>query len=325
MASLTRRRLMLAGATAAAGLTAPARAQTFPSRPIRLVVPGGAGGSPDIVARIFAGPFGEALGQTVIVENVAGAAGILGTDKVAKAEPDGHTLLYGFQQVATMNPALYPDLPYKPERDLAPVGMTLDLAYMLIASPKFAANDLAQLAAMAKARPRAITYASTGVGSAAHLGVVLLENRAGVEMLHVPYRAGAAANTDIMSGVVDLRLDAVAASLALARSGAVKVLAVTTPNRLPELPGVPTVAESFPGFELLGWQGVWAPAGTPAAVVQKLSAALLAVVGRRDVRAQIAGLSYAPTGSTPEQMAAAIRKETAQWADIVKNANISAQ
>ena len=317
---------MLAGAAAAAGpAAAPSSAQTFPNRPIRLVVPGAAGGSPDIVARIFAGPFGEALGQSVVVENVPGAAGILGTDKVAKAEPDGHTLLYGFQQVATQNPALYPDLPYKPERDLAPVGMTLDLAYMLIASPKFAANDLAQLAAMAKARPRAITYASTGVGSAAHLGVVLLENQAGVEMLHVPYRAGAAANTDIMSGVVDLRLDAVAASLALARSGAVKVLAVTSPNRLPELPDVPTVAESFPGFELQGWQGVWAPAGTPPAAVQKLSAALLAVVARQDVRAQIARLSYAPTGTTPEQMAATIRKEAAQWAATVKNANISAQ
>ena len=322
-----RQQLVALAVAAGAALVpfADAAAQSYPDRPIRLVMPGGAGGSPDILARLIAAPLGELLGQPVVVENVAGAAGIIGTEKVSKAPADGYTLLYGFNQIATMNPALYSKLPYKPEKDLAPIGVLLNVSYMLIASPTFAPNNLAELIALSKAKPNSVSYASTGVGSAAHLGIVLLDKMAGITMLHVPYKAGSAANADIMGGVVDTRLDAVAASLELAKSGKVKVLAVTADKRIPALPNVQTVSETLPGYELTGWQGMWAPAGTPAPVIQKLNAALKTVMEMPKIRKQIADLSYEPAMSTPEQMAVRIRKETEQWATTVKEANITPQ
>ena len=325
MKSLKHFLIAIAAASTALIAAAPASAQTYPDHPIRLVMPGGAGGSPDIIARIIAQPLGELLGQPVVVENIAGAAGIIGTDKVAKAAADGYTLLYGFNQLVTMNPALYANLPHQPQKDLAPVGQVLNLSYMLIASPDFPANNLAELIAMAKAKPNSVTYASTGAGSAANLGVVLMDKMAGIEMLHVPYKAGSAANSDVMAGIVNLRLDAVAASLELARGGKVKVLAVTGDKRIPALPQVPTVAETLPGYELFGWQGIWAPAGTPAPVMQKLSAALRAVLARPEVAKQITDLSYELAPSSPEQMAKRIATESDQWAKLIKEAGIQPQ
>ena len=325
MRSLKRRLIVIAAAAFVLNPVADAMAQNYPDRPIRMVMPGAAGGSPDILARLIAQPLGELLGQPVVVDNVAGAAGIIGTDKVAKSPADGYTLLYGFNQIATMNPALYAKLPYQPEKDLVPVGLLLNVAYMLIASPSLPAKNLADLIAMAKAKPNKLTYASTGVGSAAHLGVILLDKMAGIEMLHVPYKAGSAANADIMAGVVDVRLDAVAASLELAKGGKVKVLGVTSDKRIPALPDVATFSETLPGYVLTGWQGIWAPAGTPEPIVQKLNAALKKVMEMPKVRKQITDLSYEPAMSSPEEMAKRIRKETEQWATTVKEAGITPQ
>ncbi|HEY4066372.1 MAG TPA: tripartite tricarboxylate transporter substrate-binding protein, partial [Burkholderiaceae bacterium] len=262
--------LILAFGAGAAG------AQGYPAKPIRVIVPSSPGGSPDILARMIAAPLGDELGQPLVVETMSGAGGIIGTEKVAKSAPDGYTLLYGFNQVATMNPPLYKKLPYQPERDLAPIGLTLNLSYMWIANNDFAPKTIAELVALNRSKPGSVNYASTGPGSAAHLGGVLLERMSGTQMSHVPYRGNT--NSDLLGGVVQLKLDPVAASIGLVKSGSVKVLAVSSPKRLAILPDVPTVAETLPGYEMTGWQGLWAPVGTPAAIIQRVNAAMVKVV-----------------------------------------------
>lgn len=296
-------------------------AQTYPSKPIRLIVPSSPGGSPDVLARLISVPLGEELGQPVIVETIPGAAGIIGTDKVAKAAADGYTLLYGFNQVATMNPPLYKKLPYQPVRDLAPIGLTLNLTYMWIANADFESKNMADLVKLNRAKPGSVNYASTGNGSAAHLGGVLLERMTNTQMTHVPYRSNT--NSDLMAGVVQLKLDPVAASLGLVRSGKVKVLAVSSSKRLAVLPDVPTVAETVPGYELVGWQGLWAPAGTPAAIIQRVNAAMVSVIQSPEMQKRILDLGYEPLGSSPKDMAERIRVELAEWTQTLKQANIT--
>lgn len=311
---------LLAGAAMLGGLGL-AHAQGYPSKPIRIIVPSSPGGSPDILARLISGPLAEELGQALIVEAIPGAAGIIGTDKVAKASADGYTLLYGFNQVATMNPPLYKKLPYQPERDLLPLGLTLNLAYMWIANSDFEPNTIAELTRLNRAKPGSVNYASTGPGSAAHLGGVLLEKMTGTQMNHIPYRSNT--NPDLLAGVVQLKLDPVAASIGLAKAGKVKVLAVSSPKRLAVLPDVPTVAETVPGYEMTGWQGFWAPAGTPPAIVQRLNAAIVKVIHTPDMQKRIQELGYEPLGSSPKEMADRIRSELASWSAIIKQANIA--
>jgi tripartite-type tricarboxylate transporter receptor subunit TctC len=311
---------LLAGATLVFSSQASC-ADDYPSKPIRLIVPSAPGGSPDVLARLISVPLGQELGQPLIVETLPGAAGIIGTDKVAKAAPDGYTLLYGFNQVVTMNPPLYKNLPYQPERDLVPLGMTLNLSYMWIANNDFAPKNIADLIALNRAKPDSVNYASTGNGSAAHLGGVLLERMTNTKMTHVPYRGNT--NVDLMAGVVQVKLDPVAASLGLVKAGRVKVLAVSSPKRLAVLPDVPTVAETVPGYELTGWQGVWAPTGTPPAIVQRLNAAIVKVINKPELQKGIKDLGYEPLGSSPKEMADRIHRELAEWTGIIKQANIS--
>ncbi len=301
--------------------TCAVQAQGYPSKPIRIIVPSAPGGSPDVLARLISVPLGEELGQPLIVETMPGAAGIIGTDRVAKSTPDGYTLLYGFNQVATMNPPLYKKLPYQPERDLAPIGLTLNLSYMWIANADFEPKSIGELLKLNRAKPGSVNYASTGPGSAAHLGGVLLERMTNTQMTHVPYRGNT--NSDLMAGVVQLKLDPVAASLGLVRSGKVKVLAVSSPKRLAVLPDVPTVAETVPGYELTGWQGLWAPAGTPAAVIQRVNAAMVKVIQSPEMQKRIQDLGYEPLGSSPKEMADRIRSELAQWTLLLKQTNIT--
>jgi tripartite-type tricarboxylate transporter receptor subunit TctC len=306
----------------ALALTAGAsQAQQYPNRPIRVIVPSSPGGSPDVLARIIAAPLGEELGQPLVVETVPGAAGIIGTDRAAKATPDGYTLLYGFNQVATRNPPLYKKLPYQPERDLLPLGLTLNLSYMWVANNDFEPKTIADLVKLNRARPGTVNYASTGPGSAAHLGGLLLERMTGTQMNHIPYRGNT--TSDLLAGVVQLKLDPVAASLGLVKSGKVKVLAVSSPKRLAILPDVPTVAETVPGFEMTGWQGFWAPAGTPPAIVQRLNAAIVKVVRAPEMQARILELGYEPLGSSPKEMADRIHSELQEWTSILKQANIT--
>ncbi|GAA5234577.1 tripartite tricarboxylate transporter substrate binding protein [Verticiella sediminum] len=306
----------------ALGLASPGiQAQTYPSKPIRVIVPSSPGGSPDVLARLIGVPLGEELGQPLVIETIPGAAGIIGTDKAAKATPDGYTLLYGFNQVATMNPPLYKKLPYHPERDLVPLGLTLDLSYMWIANKEFEPDTIDELIALNRAKPGSVDYASTGPGSAAHLGALLLERMTDTQMNHVPYRSNT--NSDLMAGVVKLKLDPVAASLGLVRDGRVKVLAVSAPQRLPVLPDVPTVAETVPGYELTGWQGFWAPVGTPPEIVQRLNAAIVKVIHAPQMQERIRQLGYEPLGTTPQEMADRIHRELQQWGGIIQEANLS--
>jgi tripartite-type tricarboxylate transporter receptor subunit TctC len=298
-----------------------AQADDYPSRSIRVIVPSSPGGSPDVLARIVCAELGKELGQAMVVETLPGAAGIVGTQKVAQATPDGYTLLYGFNQVATMNPPLYKHLPYQPERDLVPIGLTLNLSYMWIANNDFKPKNIAELVKLNREKPGSVNYASTGPGSAAHLGGLLLERMTDTHMTHVPYRSNT--NSDLMAGVVQLKLDPVAASLGLVKSGHVKVLAVSSPQRLAVLPDVPTVAETVPGYELTGWQGIWAPVGTPDAIVQRLNAAMVKVIHAPAMQKRIAELGYEPLGSTPAEMATRIHTELKQWTDIVKQANLT--
>jgi tripartite-type tricarboxylate transporter receptor subunit TctC len=317
-------RHLVRSAIACAALAAWAlagHAQGYPNKPIRVVVPSSPGGSPDTLARLIAVPLGEELGQPLVVDTVPGAAGIIGTDKVAKAAADGYTLLYGFNQVATMNPPLYKKLPYQPERDLLPLGLTLNLGYMWIANNDFAPDNIAELVKLNRAKPGSVNYASTGPGSAAHLGGLLLERMTHTEMTHVPYRSNT--NPDLLAGIVQLKLDPVAASIGLAKSGKVKVLAVSSPRRLAILPDVPTVAESVPGYEMVGWQGFWAPVGTPPAIAQRLNEAIVKVIRRPDMQKRIQELGYEPLGSSPKEMADRIHSELAEWTGILKQANIT--
>jgi tripartite-type tricarboxylate transporter receptor subunit TctC len=306
----------------ALGLDAPeAHADDYPSRPIRVIVPSSPGGSPDVLARIICAPLSQELGQPLVVETMPGAAGIVGTQKVAQSPPDGYTLMYGFNQVATMNPPLYKKLPYQPERDLAPIGLTLNLSYMWIANKDFKPSTISELVALNKEKPGTVAYASTGPGSAAHLGGLMLERMTGTHMMHVPYRSNT--TPDLLAGVVQLKLDPVAASIGLVQTGKVKVLAVSAPKRLAVLPDVPTVAETVPGYEMVGWQGFWAPAGTPDAIIRKVNAAMIKVLNTPDMQKRIKELGYEPLGSSPEDMAKRIHAELEQWTKIVKQENLS--
>jgi tripartite-type tricarboxylate transporter receptor subunit TctC len=313
----TKRRFLVSLATAvAASPWMTARAQSYPVKPIRLIVPTPPADSPDIMARIFAPVLSEALGQSVIVDDMPGAAGIIGTDRVAKSAADGYTLLYAHQQVVTMNPVLHHNLSYQPERDLAPISTTLELAYVWLATSSFPANTVAEWIKLARQHPGRITYASTGTGSAAHLGGVMVERAAGIKMLHVPYKGNT--NADLISGVVQLRLGSLAAALPMIRGGQVKALAVATPRRLAVLPDVPTITETLPGCEMPGFHGFWAPAGTPAAIISRLNLEIVKMVQRPDIRKRISDLGFQPQSSTPQEMASRIRLETQQWADIVE-------
>lgn len=320
MIETKRRFLVSLAAAAAASPWMAARAQSYPAKPIRLIVPTPPADSPDIMARIFAPGLGEALRQSVMVEDMPGAAGIIGTDRAAKSAADGYTLLYAHQQVVTMNPVLHRNLSYQPERDLAPISTTLDLAYVWLATSRFPANTVTEWIKLAREQPGRITYASTGTGSAAHLGGVMVERAAGIKMLHVPYKGNT--NADLISGVVQLRLGSLAAALPMIRSGQVKALAVATPQRLAVLPDVPTITETLPGCEMPGFHGFWAPAGTPAAIISRLNLEIVRIVQRPEIRKRISDLGFQPQSSTPQEMAARIRLETQQWADIVETQHI---
>lgn len=321
MGTRSKLRFSLLAAMAIGVASFGSHASTYPDRPIHVIIPSSPGGSPDVLMRLIGGPLSEELGQPVVIETAPGAAGIIGTQKAAQAEPDGYTLLYGFNQIATMNPPLYKNLRYHPERDFVPLGLTLNLSYMWIANKDFPPNTISELIELNRAEPGSVDYASTGPGSAAHLGALLLERMTDTEMSHIPYRSNT--NSDLMAGVVKLKLDPVAASLGLVRGGSVKVLAVSAPERLEILPDVPTVAETVPGYELTGWQGFWAPAGTPDEIVRKLNAAIVKVIHSDAMQKRIRDLGYEPLGSTPEEMAQRIHTELKQWGDIIREANLS--
>jgi tripartite-type tricarboxylate transporter receptor subunit TctC len=322
------RRHVLAGTAALAfvGASRGFAQSAYPNRPIRIVVPYPPGGGTDYFARLVGGAMGEALGQSVIVENRAGAATIIGAEAVAHAAPDGYTILLGDTATFAANKSLYQKLPYDPARDFSPVTLTGRFAIVLLVNTnKLKVGSLQELIEAARRAPGTIDYASPGVGSPFHLATELLSSAAGIKLNHVPYRGVAPALQDLAAGQMGMMfVDFASARSQLATPG-IKAFAVTALEPLPGLPGVPTVAASgFAGFEAWAWQGFVVPAGTPADIVGKINASYRATVKKDDIVAKLNGAGIEVLQSTPAEFAAYMRSETEKWERVIKAANIRA-
>ncbi len=305
-------------------VAAPAAAQArYPDKPVRFIVGFTPGSATDITARLFAQKFAEAWGVPVTVENVPGAGGSVGGDRVAKAAPDGATFYWGANGALTINPTLQANASYDVQRDLAPVARLLVMASILAVNTDVPAKSVAELFALAKARPGTLSYASPGVGTPQHIAGELLKSLAGVDIVHVPYRG--AVFTDVISGRVSMTLQNMGSVLPVVRDGRLRGLAVTSLKRTPILPDLPSMAESgFPGFEAISWFGLLAPAGTPAPIIAKAHQQAVAVAAMPDVREKLAALGLDTSADGPEAMAAIIKADTAKWAKVIKDANIKA-
>jgi tripartite-type tricarboxylate transporter receptor subunit TctC len=307
-----------------AGLMAgPGAAQDYPSRPIRLVVAFAAGGNTDFVARLVANELKMHLGQSVVVENKPGANGAIGADYVAKAEPDGYTLYFSTAGAIAINPSLRSDLPYDPQRDFAAVAPVARNTVLFAASSRLKAATAADMIALAKARPGTVTVGITGFGAISHLTLELLQARAGLTLQYVPYRGAGQAIADFVAGQIDAMSADVPVLLPQIKAHKGRILAVASAERSDVLPDVPTFAElGYPDVVADNWSGVLAPARTPAAIVQKLNAALNAVVGDPEVRRKLADNGVSALGGSPADLTALIRRETARWRQVVAELGI---
>lgn len=317
---------LTAGMMAFALLSAAASANAaYPDHPIRLVVPYPAGGAADTVARIVAAPLGAKLGQTIVVDNRPGASGVIGAGAVAKAAPDGYTLLLD-ATAHSVNPSLQARLPYDTAKDFAPISLVVQVPNLLVVPPNSPFNSPKDIVAAAKAKPGKLTYASAGSGTAQHLAAELFRQQSGLSMLHVPYKGGAPALSDLMGAQVDMMFSNMAASYPLVSGKKLKVLATTGTKRSAALPDVPTIAESgLPGYQVYEWNGLFAPAQTPAAIVEKISSATREVLAQPEVRQKLAGIGAEPAGSRPEEFRKFLDAETAKWAGVIKQGNIRAE
>jgi tripartite-type tricarboxylate transporter receptor subunit TctC len=317
------RRALLLGTLATAAVPT-VRAQS--PKPLRLVVPFPPGGSTDILARAIGARLGTALGVTVVIDNKPGAGGSVGAAEVARAEPDGNTLLMGHIGTLAVNPALYPKLAYDPVKSFAPVAWVARVPNILVVNTSSPAKSLAELVALARAQPGRLSYSSGGNGSAAHIAFEYLKLQAKFPMLHIPYRGTGPSVTDLLGGQVDATFTGAPAVLPHVRAGRLRALAVSSPKRLPSLPDVPTVAESgFAGFDADQWYGVVAPAGTPAPVVARLNAEINKALAIPEVAKQLDGEGAIPTPGTPKAFADLIVREIPRWAQVVKAGNVKAE
>ena len=301
--------------------------QAYPSvKPIRVIVPFAPGGNVDITTRTIAPGLGEAIGQTVVVENRTGAGGVLGADAVAKSPADGYTLLMGSNSSVSVAPALNPKNPYHPIRDFAPISLVAATPFVLVAHPSVPANTLGELIALAKAKPGSLTMASGGIGSSNHLVGELFQSVTRTKLLHIPYKGAGAVAGDLMGGQVQLLFDQLAASTPNIKSGKLKAFAVTSATRASVLPEVPTMVESgLKEMDVINITGLLAPIGTSPEIVARLNAALLKVLARSEVKERFATLGVSPLGSTPEQFATFIRDDYAKWTKVITDANIKAE
>jgi len=304
----------------AAGL---ASAQSFPSRPIRMIVPYAPGGNVDISARIVGPGLGGLLGQTIIVENRPGGGGNVGAGLVAKATPDGHTLLVGSSGPLSVNPVVFKDIPYDSVKDFAPVSRVQIVPLVVLVSPKFALGSVKELIERARAQPGKITMASAGSGTTNHFAIELFSAMTGAKFLHVPYKGSGPALGELLGGQVNTMIDQLTSSMGFIKEGRLKVIAVTAAKRVSALPNVPTLAESgVPNYEASTFLGILAPAGTPREVVAKLNAALRKVVETTAVQERFRALGADPGASTPEQFGKTIRDELNKWRSLAKSARL---
>jgi len=297
---------------------AVAHGQTFPNKPIRIVIPYPPGGGTDIVMRAVGPRLTERLGQPVVIDNRGGATGTIGSEAVAHAAPDGYTLLAHTNAGITILPHLNKALPYDPIRDFAPVTLAASSPYLLVVHPKLPAASVAQFIALAKARPGEMNYASSGNGASTHLAGLLFCQMAGVKMVHIPYKGSGPATNDLLAGQVQSRFSSIPPVLQHVRSSRLRAIGVTSAKRFSLLPDIPTVADTLPGFEVDSWYGVFAPAGTPAAIVNKLNAEFAAALKSPEVKALLATDGSEVVASSPQRFAEIIRAEYARWAPVVK-------
>ena len=299
---------------------ADAMAQSYPSRPVRLVVPFPAGGTTDILARAMAEKLSSALGQQFVVDNRPGAGGNIGSDIVAKSPPDGYTLLMGTVGTHAINPSLYPKMPYDHVKDFAPVVLVAGVPNVLVVNPGVPAKTVAELIALAKDKPGSINFASSGNGTSIHLSGELFKLLAGVQIAHVPYKGSAPALTDLIGGQVQIMFDNLPSALPHIKGGKLRALAVTSSKRAPALPDLPTIAESgVAGFEASSWFGILAPAATPRDIVQRINAEANKALHAPDMREKLLAQGAEAVGNSPEFFADYIRSETVKWAKVVKD------
>jgi tripartite-type tricarboxylate transporter receptor subunit TctC len=320
---ITRRTLckLAGGSLAAAAL--PAIGQSYPSRPLKIIVAYAPGGANDITARVYAQALGERLKQPVVVENRPGAAGIPGTAAAAKAEPDGYTLMLGAGGTMTINPGLYPNLPYDPLKDFAPIGLGSRSPLVMIVPATLHVNSVAELVSYARSRPDGITFASPGAGTPLHLATELFTRQAQIKALHIPYKGSAPAVADVMAGRVDLMCDALNSSLPLIRAGKLRALAVTTAQRSSQLPDVPTLQESgVKDFDVSSWFGLFAPAGTPREIVALLSSELQKAAAAPETRQKLSDIGLETVTSTPDELREMVQREQARWKEVIRVAQV---
>lgn len=298
-------------------------AADFPNKPIRIIVPYPPGGSTDALARMLGQKLSTRFEQPVVVENRAGASGNLGANLAAKSPPDGYTLFLGTSTALAVNPHLYPSLPYNPQQDFAPLILATSLPSLVVVNSAVPVSTIKELNEYLKRRPESVNYASSGNGTPAHLGVEMYKNMTGLSITHVPYKGGAPALVDLVGGQTSLMFAILPESWPLVKDGRLKALAITTAERSPLMPDVPTVAEAgVPGYELVGWYGLLAPAGTPKEIVNKLNQALDQALREKDVLDKLTAAGFQVEGGKPERLGQLMRSESAKWGQVVRDANI---
>ncbi len=324
---MQRRQFLNTTLASVAVLAVPAvRAESWPARPIKLLVPFPAGSSPDLIARALAEPLGAALGQSIVVDNRPGAGGNVGTGMVAKAEPDGYTLLFTIQGPLVTAPLLSKHLGYDPQKDLMPVSLVATSPNLLVVDPKLGANSLADFVRIARAKKGELNYGSVGNGSASHLAMELFKTRAGIDLVHIPYQGFPQIVNAMLAGQIQAAFMVPGIAMGQVRAGKLKALGVTTLGRVGALPDIPTLAEQgFAGFEAISWQAVLAPAKTPKAIVERLSTELVRIIKSDEVRTRMLGVYFSAAGTTPDALAALMRSERESWAKVIKAAGVNAE
>ncbi len=298
-----------------------ATAQTYPHKPIRFVVPFGVGGPGDAIGRMIGRQLTERLGQPVVIDNRSGATTIIGTELVAKSPPDGHTLLL-ISTTHAVNPSLFPKLPYDPIKDFAPVTLITATPFMLGIHPSVAASSVSELVALARSKPGALNYGSSGAGSSIHLTTELLKSAANLQMTHVPYKGSGPAFIDLIGGQIQILFSSTVSTMPHVKSGKVRGLAITSLKRAPALPEIPTIAESYPGFESSSWFGLLVPAKTPQPVMDRLLKETRAALKSPDVNQALVSQGAEPGGSSPTEFGAYFQTEIGKWAKVIKSAGI---
>ena len=294
-------------------------AQSWPAKPIKWIVPFAPGGTTDILARTIGEKLTVALGQPVIIENKPGAGGGVGAEFTAKAPPDGYTIMGGTISTHAINASLYKSLPYDPIKDFVPITMIVRLPNLLVVNPEIPAKNVAELITLLKANPGKYSFASSGNGTSQHLSGELFKSMAGVDMQHIPYKGSPPALQDVVGGQVAMTFDNITTAWPLAKGGKLRALAVTTAKRSAVAPDVPTLSESgLAGYEVGSWQGVFAPVGTPPAIVKRLNAEIVKIINMPDVKEKLVGLGAEPVGNTSEEFSALVKTEVVKWAEVVK-------